>query len=138
MFAVVMLVLQFLRRRLILRIDHFTAGCHLCHFFQNDCIVHCLMSILTPGKRTMILAQYRRDSGVIFATTFKLICDQHTRIVFICLLNLFLGQIADTWNFPVNIIRMRGSITWNITPRLCHLLPRKNGYVQPPISGKRL
>ena len=67
----------------------------------------------------MILAQYRRDSGVIFATTFKLICDQHTRIVFICLVNLFLGQIADTWNFPVNIIRMRGSITWNITPRLC-------------------
>ena len=112
-----MLILQFLWRRFHLWIDQFTAACHLCNFLKYNCIVHCLMRIFAPGKRTMILAKHCRDSFIIQFT--EIICDQNTRIFLICLFNLFFCQISDTWNFSINIIRMRCSITWDSSSCLC-------------------
>ena len=117
MFPVIMLILQFLWRRFHLWIDQFTAACHLCHFLKYNCIVHCLMRIFTPGKRTMILAKYCRDSFIIQFT--EIIRNQNTRIFLICLFNLFFCQISNTWNFSINIIRMRCSITWDSSSCLC-------------------
>ena len=104
-----MFILQFLRCWFYLRIDQFTAACHLRHFLKHNCIVNCLMCIFAPCKRSMILAKYCRNSFIIQFT--EIICDQNTRIFLICLFNLFFCQISDTWNFSINIIRMRCSIT---------------------------
>ena len=64
MFPVIMLILQFLWRRFHLWIDQFTAACHLCNFLKYNCIVHCLMRIFAPGKRTMILAKFLNSEAV--------------------------------------------------------------------------
>ena len=65
MFPVIMLILQFLWRRFHLWIDQFTAACHLCHFLKYNCIVHCLMRIFTPGKRSVVFAKDCRNSLII-------------------------------------------------------------------------
>ena len=87
MFPVIMLILQFLWRRFHLWIDQFTAACHLCHFLKYNCIVHCLMRIFTPGKRSVVFAKDCRNSLIIKLA--EIICDQNTRIFLICLFNLF-------------------------------------------------
>ena len=68
MFPVIMLILQFLWRRFHLWIDQFTAACHLCHFLKYNCIVHCLMRIFTPGKRSVVFAKDCRNSRQNFST----------------------------------------------------------------------
>ena len=112
-----MFILQFLRCRFYLRIDQFTAACHLRHFLKHNCIVNCLMCIFAPCKRSMILAEYCRNSFII--KVFEIICDQYTRILFVCFLNLLFCQITYTWNFSVNIVRMSRTIAWNRSPGLC-------------------
>ena len=75
-FSVVMFVLQLLRRRLVVRIDHLTPGSHLGHLLKNDCVVHGLVGVFSPGKGAVILAEYRRHCFVIFLADLKLIGDQ--------------------------------------------------------------
>ena len=137
-FPVVMFILQFLRCRFYLRIDQFTAACHLRHFLKHNCIVNCLMCIFAPCKRSMILAKYCRNSFII--KVFEIICDQHTRILFVCFLNLLFCQITYTWNFSVNIVRMSRTIAWNRSSCLC---PARRPFGEcvctiPPIFGNAL
>ena len=54
-FPVIMLILQFLRRWFYLWIDQLCTECHLRTLFQDNRIMHRLIAILSPGKRTMIL-----------------------------------------------------------------------------------
>ena len=75
------------------------------------------MRIFTPGKRSVVFAKDCRNSLIIKLA--EIICDQNTRIFLICLFNLFFCQISDTWNFSINIIRMRCSITRDSSSCLC-------------------
>ena len=117
MFSVVVLVLQLLRCRFYLRIDQFTAACHLRHFLKHNCIMNRLVCILSPCKRTMILAEHCRNSFII--KIFKIICDQHACILFIRFFDLILCQITYTRNFSVNIICMGCAIARDCSSCLC-------------------
>lgn len=117
MLSVIMFILKFLWSRFHLRIDQFTTGCHLGNLLQHNSIVNCLMGILSPGKRSMILTQNRRNSLII--SVLKVICDENACIFLIDLLNFLFIQITNTGNLPVNVIRMGSSITGNRPSSLC-------------------
>ena len=90
MLPVIMLILELLRRRLVLRIDQFTAGGHFCHLFQHHCMMHCFICILSPSKRTVIFTQDCRNCLIIEPFLFKFICDQDAGILLIGVRNLCL------------------------------------------------
>ena len=110
MLAIIMLILKFLRCRLNSRIDLFCTGCHLGYLFQNDCIVYCFVSVLSPGEWSMVLAQDCRNSFVI--TIFEYIYDQKDGI-FLVLIKFMSGQTYCTRDLTVHIICMGGSVAWN-------------------------
>ena len=87
MFAIVVLILQFYRCRSNLWIDHLTICRHFCNFFQNDCIVYCLMCILAPGKWSVVLAKNRRRCDIVDALSLKLISDQDSCVEFVSLID---------------------------------------------------
>ena len=117
MLAIIMLILQFLWGRLNIRIYSLTSCRHFCNFFQNNGIMDSLMSVLSPGKRTMVFAKYCRYCLIILI--FKIIYDKKTCIFFISSINLFLCQTSQTGNFPINVVRMGCSVAGNPSSRLC-------------------
>ena len=153
MFSQIMFVLKALGRRLCLRINPLTLSGHLRHFFQYHRIMHCVKCVGSPCKGPVVFAEYAGNCHTIQFSLLKDIRNQNTRIQLIILIQFFLGQIPDTWNTAVNIVRMGCSIAWNITSRLspgcgprtvsvynsagsqAHS-PAETPY--PPIWGKRL
>ena len=118
MFSQIMFVLKALGRRLCLRINPLTLSGHLRHFFQYHRIMHCVKCVGSPCKGPVVFAEYAGNCHTIQFSLLKDIRNQNTRIQLIILIQFFLGQIPDTWNTAVNIIRMGCSIAWNITSRL--------------------
>ena len=116
-FSVVMLILKFLWCRSYLQIYQFAAACHLCHFFQNNCIMNSFMCIFSPCKWSVIFAQYCRNSFII--AVFEMFCDQHARIFFVCLFNLIFCQITYARNLSIDIVCMSRSIARNGSSCLC-------------------
>ena len=139
MFSQIMFVLKALGRRLCLRINPLTLSGHLRHFFQYHRIMHCVKCVGSPCKGPVVL---QSTQGTAIQSNFlssKNIRNQNTRIQLIILIQFFLGQIPDTWNTAVNIIRMGCSIAWNITSRLspgCG--PRTVSVYNSANLGKRL
>ena len=117
MFSIVMLILKLLRSRFHIRIDQLAAGSHLGNLFQNYCIMHCLVRILAPCERTMILAKNSRNSLII--SLLEIVGNENASILLISFRNLTLIQITDERNLTVNIISMSGSIAWNCAAGLC-------------------
>ena len=117
MFSVIMLILKLLRCRFHIWIYQLAAGSHLGNLFQNYCIMHCLVRILAPCERTMILAKNSRNSLII--SLLEIVGNENTSILLISFRNLTLIQITDAWNLTVNIISMSGSIAWNCAAGLC-------------------
>ena len=93
MFSVVMLILKLLRCRFYIRIDQLAARCHLGNLLKNNCVMNCLMSILTPGKRSVVLAQHGRYCFIIFV--FEIISNKNSRVLLICLFDLSFGQVGQ-------------------------------------------
>ena len=79
--------------------------------------MHCLVRILAPCERTMILAKNSRNSLII--SLLEIVGNENTSILLISFRNLTLIQITDAWNLTVNIISMSGSIAWNCAAGLC-------------------
>ena len=116
--SVIVLILQFLRRRLNAGIDRLRPVCHLRHFFQNDSIVHRIMGIFAPGKRTVVLAQHCRNRHNILAHLLKFAYDQKPSILLISLCDFLFRQAAQAGYFAINIIRMGRPVAGNISSRL--------------------
>ena len=123
MLPVIMLILQFLGCRFYMRIDQLTTTRHLSNFFKHNRIMYSFMSILTPGKGSMILAEHSRYSFII--KLFEMICDQNTCVFFISFIDFFFCQVTYTWNLSINIICMCCTIAWNgsagLSPAGCPL-----------------
>ena len=117
--AEIVLILQFLGRRLDSCIDCLCAVSHLRHLFQNDCIMHCIMAVLPPGKRSVILAKSSGNRRRILLHPFKLVDNKNARVLLVCLRNLLLGQAAQARDFSIIIVGMGSSVTGNAPPRLC-------------------
>ena len=73
MLSVIMLILQFLRRRLYIRVKEFTPRRHLCHFLCDYGIVYRFCRVFPPGKNPVVPAEHSRDCGVIDLLPLKLI-----------------------------------------------------------------
>ena len=71
MLSVIMLILQFLGRRLDPGIDGLRAVSHLGHFLQHYRVMHGFLRILSPGKGAVIFTQHRRHRHRILAQTIK-------------------------------------------------------------------
>ena len=66
----------------------------------------------------MVFTQNRRNCHRIFSHPCKFLHDQPAGILLIGFCNLLRGQTAHARNFPIHVIRMRRSITWNPASRL--------------------
>ena len=75
MLTIVMLILEFLRCRLDAGIDGLCTISHLCHLFQYHCVMYCVMSILAPCERTVVLAKHCRHCHRILVHALEFIHD---------------------------------------------------------------
>ena len=73
------------------------------------------MCILAPGKWSVVLAKNRRRCDIVDALSLKLISDQDSCVEFVCLIDLLLSQVADTWNVFVNIVCMGRTVARDIS-----------------------
>ena len=71
-----MLVLQYLRRRFHIRIDHLASCRHLGNFLKHHRIMNCLMRVLAPSERAVIFTKDRRHRKDILNISLKIIHDQ--------------------------------------------------------------
>ena len=118
MLAVIMLILQFLGRRLYPGIDGLRTVGHLGHLLQYHRIVDRVFCVFAPGKRSMVLAQHGGHRHGILIQSLKFVHNQMPGIFFIGILNLLPGQASDTRHSAVDIVGMCGSIAGNVSSRL--------------------
>ena len=79
--------------RLDARIDHLRSCRHLRTLLKYHCIVDRFIRGLAPGERTMVLAQNCRHCFII--VVLERLDDQQTGVLFVSLVQFFLGQIRN-------------------------------------------
>ena len=109
MLAEIMLVLQLLGSGLYLVVDDLAAIGHFGAFLHDHRVVDRLKGILAPGKGAVVLAQAAGYRDGVLAQPVKFRDDQQPGVLLIGVLDLFLGQAAETGNVAVEIVRVGGA-----------------------------
>ena len=90
---------------------------HERNFFEDDCVVNCLVCVLAPCERSMTMHKNSRDLRCVTPTERL---DNHVAgLLFILARNFRRGHFARAGNFAVEIVSLRRAERRNSDARLC-------------------
>ena len=83
-------------------------SCHFASFFEDDCIMYCIVWIGSPGEWSVVLSEHCGHCHVF--CTFEMVHNENSCISspYASSISSFC-QIADTWDLTVHIVGMCGS-----------------------------
>jgi len=107
MLAQEVLVCNVLGQVFRIRIDGQGPHCHFCQFFKHNGIMNRLLSIVSPGKRTVSRAKH--CGSVHGIASGKLLDDYLSGVGLVCFLHLVLSKAEGHGDIIIEMIRLRGT-----------------------------